>query len=185
MRFYASRNKQKGFTLVEVTVTVAIVGILASLVLVSIQSIRQSSRDKQRISDLAQLQFALRLYNDIHGTYRVAGSGSGGNGTGWVSYEGGGGYARSVARALYEEGFLPTANFHDPSVSLNVAGGYMIYLCDGGKSYSLSATKEIPIQSEIDYAKTVCNSDTTQASLPGNSIVARYGKNYAVGNKTY
>lgn len=58
-----NKNK-KGFTLIELLVVIAIIGILASVVLASLNSARRKSRDARRISDIKQLQLALELYFD-------------------------------------------------------------------------------------------------------------------------
>ena len=66
-------NKQaKGFTLIELLVVISIIGILASVVLASLNSARQKGRDTKRISDVKQLQLALELYFDSNGTYPTA-----------------------------------------------------------------------------------------------------------------
>jgi len=57
-------RKNRGFTLVELLVVIAIIGILSSIVLASLNSVRQKSRDARRISDIKQLQLALELYFD-------------------------------------------------------------------------------------------------------------------------
>ena len=56
-------QKNKGFTLLELLVVIAIIGLLASVVLVSLSSARKSGRDTQRVSDL---QSTLRQINSIH-----------------------------------------------------------------------------------------------------------------------
>jgi prepilin-type N-terminal cleavage/methylation domain-containing protein len=64
------RNKtsQKGFTLIELLVVIAIIGLLASVVLLSLNSARQKSRDAKRLADMRQLASALELYyNDYSG----------------------------------------------------------------------------------------------------------------------
>ena len=63
------KNKNKGFTLVELLVVIAIIGILASVVLVSLNSARSKARDARRISDLHQLSLALENYYDANQAY--------------------------------------------------------------------------------------------------------------------
>ena len=61
--------KQKGFTLIELLVVISVIGLLASVILVSLNSARQKARDAKRKADLRQLATALNLYyndNDIY-----------------------------------------------------------------------------------------------------------------------
>jgi type II secretion system protein G len=60
-------NKKAGFTLIELLVVIAIIGLLASVVLVSLNSSRQKSRDAKRLADMNQMAKALELfYNDFN-----------------------------------------------------------------------------------------------------------------------
>jgi len=59
------------FTLVEMLVVVAVVGILASALLVSLGGSRAKARDARRISDLREVQNALELYYDREEKYPV------------------------------------------------------------------------------------------------------------------
>lgn len=59
----------KGFTLIELLVVIAIIGILASVVLVSLNTARQKARDSRRIADMRTVQLALTLYYDAHNAY--------------------------------------------------------------------------------------------------------------------
>ncbi len=64
------QSKKRGFTLIELLVVIAIIGLLASIVLASLNSARKKSRDARRLADLKQLQNALELYaNDNGGNY--------------------------------------------------------------------------------------------------------------------
>lgn len=60
----------KGFTLVELLVVISVIGILASIVLVSFTSSQRQARDTQRRSDIKQYQLALENYaNKNNGLY--------------------------------------------------------------------------------------------------------------------
>lgn len=69
------KKEDRGFALVEVTIAVAIVAILSTVVIASVQEGRKKARDAQRISDLQQVQVALRLYKDENGAYPVVDDG--------------------------------------------------------------------------------------------------------------
>lgn len=51
-----TKMKNKGFTLIELLVVIAIIGILASVVLVSLNSARLKGKDSRVISDVQQLR---------------------------------------------------------------------------------------------------------------------------------
>ena len=55
-------SSKKGFTLIELLIVIAIIGILAAALLVSLGGARQSARDARRVSDLRNVQAALELY---------------------------------------------------------------------------------------------------------------------------
>jgi len=57
--------------LIELLVVIAIIGMLAAIVLVSLNSTRSKARDARRISDLQQLQKAIELYYDNTGHYPI------------------------------------------------------------------------------------------------------------------
>lgn len=65
-------NTKKGFTLIELLVVIAIIGILASIVLASLNSARIKSRDARRVADIKQIQLALELYFDSNRSYPTA-----------------------------------------------------------------------------------------------------------------
>ena len=63
------KNFRKGFTLIELLIVIAIIGVLATLLMVNFVGVRQRARDAQRKSDLRQIQSALELYRADNGSY--------------------------------------------------------------------------------------------------------------------
>jgi prepilin-type N-terminal cleavage/methylation domain-containing protein len=56
------KNNNKGFTLMELLIVVAIIGLLASMILVGLSSFRSRGRDARRVADVKQVQNGLEIY---------------------------------------------------------------------------------------------------------------------------
>lgn len=63
---------RKGFTLIEILVVVAIIGILAGVVLVGLRGTGPQARDSRRAADLKQVQNGLELYYNKNNRYPAA-----------------------------------------------------------------------------------------------------------------
>ena len=63
------RKGTEGFTLIELLVVIAIIGILAAVVLASLNDARAKARDTRRLADLKQIQTALELRRNDTGNY--------------------------------------------------------------------------------------------------------------------
>ena len=61
--------KKQGFTLIEILIVVAIIGLLASVVLVGLGSFRTRGRDARRINDLREVQNGLEIYYTKNQSY--------------------------------------------------------------------------------------------------------------------
>ena len=62
-------RKQQGFTIVELLIVIIVIGILATLVLVTFSGIQQSARNTQRVTDIKAVASHLETYNAKEGEY--------------------------------------------------------------------------------------------------------------------
>lgn len=70
-------NRTKGFTVTELLVVVAVIGVLSAVVFASISQTRQNARNKQRTASLEQVELALEVYKQAYGSYPLSCGGSG------------------------------------------------------------------------------------------------------------
>ncbi|MCX6792620.1 MAG: prepilin-type N-terminal cleavage/methylation domain-containing protein [Candidatus Falkowbacteria bacterium] len=81
------KKNNQGFTLIELLVVIGIIAILSTLSVVYFETARMSARDARRISDVKQIQVALKMYyNDtgIYPTVITAGSSISVGGTNYI-----------------------------------------------------------------------------------------------------
>lgn len=68
----ASLRNKKGFTIVELLIVIIVIGILATLVLVTFTGIQQSARNTQRQTDIKAVASHLETYNAKNAFYPTA-----------------------------------------------------------------------------------------------------------------
>jgi len=62
-------KRQKGFTLIEMVIVIAVVGILMGIAFNGIRGVQSSARDTKRVADLRSVQSYLELYFNKCGHY--------------------------------------------------------------------------------------------------------------------
>ncbi len=151
-----------GFTLIELLVVIAIIGLLASVVLVSLNSTRKKARDTKRLADINQIQKALALYYDANGQYPppVGDSSCGG----WDTPADG-----NFLSVLKTSGYL-TKDVLDPSINTNCQN-YKYYRYGAGND-GCDATK-----GEY-YVIGVVDMETSSGAHPDNPGFACSGRNW-------
>ena len=141
------RNKnQSGFTLIELLVVIAIIGLLASVVLLALNSARAKSRDAKRLADVRQIASAMELFFNDYNSYPTNNITVGTFNTLSTTYA-----PRLSPQYI---GLVPTApnpsdgtctatqnsyQINGTGVGTNVTSGYMITFCIGGDTGGYSA----------------------------------------------
>jgi prepilin-type N-terminal cleavage/methylation domain-containing protein len=140
-------QKKNGFTLIELLVVIAIIGLLASIVLVSLNSARMKARDVRRLADIRQIQIALEMFYDYYGYYPS--SNDSGADSGWDDSDLGDGFiiglTGSNVRGDNPDGVSFMSNVPgdplDPDGSDSVCSQSYAYSADGS-SYTIVVTPE-------------------------------------------
>lgn len=63
------KNSSRGFTVVEITIILVVIGILLAIGIASFQQVQKQSRDTKRASDLSLFRTEMEKYYDRNGEY--------------------------------------------------------------------------------------------------------------------
>ncbi len=142
MQIFA-KKKKCGFTLIELLVVIAIIGILASIVLVSLGGARAKARDATRQADIRQISTAMEMYySDIEG-YREVTTAAGGTGASRITITAIGDYLDPIPKDPGGGNVSGCNNEKNAAymgfVSAEGAAQYCIYAClENGKFFATS-----------------------------------------------
>lgn len=138
-----SKKQNTGFTLIELLVVITIIGLLSTMVLVSLNTARMKARDVRRLADLRQVALALIMYYDDNISTGYPGT-SGSNQ--W-----------SVLNSSLKPDFM-SAVPNDPG-----NGNYEYWVDTDNQSFVLNATLEdsnnIALNGDIDGPALGCDCD--------------------------
>lgn len=125
-----TRAHKKGFTLIELLVVISIIGLLATVVLVSLNSARAKARDARRLADMKTIITALEMYYSDYNEYPEENSS---NGSWEHSYEDGGDFIDF----LQDRGYINSVPI-DPVNSTAMHYSYYVY---GAGSYGCDISR--------------------------------------------
>lgn len=123
-------KKQKGFTLIEMLIVVAIIGILSALILVGLSQFRSRGRDARRIADLKQVQNALEIYYTRNSFYPTAPAGNASQK--WAA----------LTAAITGAGIGLNQVPQDPLATASNGVSYYYQDCNSSQNYVVAATLE-------------------------------------------
>lgn len=78
LQLFAKKRGQKGFTLIELLVVIAIIGIISSVVLVSLNSARNKGKDGSIKGSMSEIRSAAEIDYDTNGNYSAVCAEAGG-----------------------------------------------------------------------------------------------------------
>jgi prepilin-type N-terminal cleavage/methylation domain-containing protein len=181
------KKSKSGFTLVELLVVLVVIGILASIVLITFGNIQAKSRDAKRMADLQNIAEAIGSYRVKFGNDISTGStcGDGGNGNGWFNYTGGT-YTKSILSCLTDASYL-NQNVIDPfgckttseavsSTCKRQGYAYMKYTSGSGD------TSVTCVYARLEASGSTSNLTTANpcSSASSSTVATSYGMNYYV-----
>ncbi|MCX6784425.1 MAG: type II secretion system protein [Candidatus Komeilibacteria bacterium] len=137
-------GKKNAFTLVELLVTIAIIGILSTIVIISVSNARAKARNTKRISDLRSVRTGLDVYLSSNAVIWVDGN--------------------DATSDLAVAGILPVIP-KDPDTSK----GYVY--CASGTSYLLQSVVESGSAKPLGSSVNTISGTSKCSAAAGGSVV--------------
>ncbi len=151
---------------------VAIIGILATVVVVNLTTAQKKARDAVRKSDVGQISTAYSLLHQDTGQYYIPDTGFYGEGWGWISWydttKTPSTYPISISQKLIEGGYFTGNTPHDPlfkdegcfagiGASSSCRYDYFQETCSAGQGFHILSKLEISSSQDIaDVQNLVC-----------------------------
>ena len=187
-------HRTSGFTLVELMIVIAIIGILATVLFPKVTGYIKRAKDTAKMNELRNITTAINAYWTDRGTYTIPWVGWMWGSQWWVNYKDGTAYTKTIAEWLEEYHYLPgwgkfttivPATYNKNPVTSNTSPCittsasqdlYMYYFDNTLGRYSLSTYINYPSDKHIAAILDSFNGSGANGTCTG------YGRNYSIGN---
>ncbi len=125
-----NKKSHKAFTLIEVLIVIAIIGLLTTIVLVSITSTRAKARDNRRMAELLTLAKSLEFYYSEQGQYPESAD--------WIKVEENATFTTAMAPYISrtpEDPSYDSANEYSYQYTTETTGGLEYKVCATMETY--------------------------------------------------
>ncbi len=159
-----TKSGSSGFTLIELMVVIAIISLLSSIIFFSLTAARAKASDAQKITEAGQVQTALALYYDKHGTMPTDYAG-----TGVPAQEGTPSYTQSL-QPLVNDGDI---------ASIPQSSNQPSYFYDNygpGSTHGAVFGATLQITDPATVAQPTCQTKTDPASLYPGLVLSFKGR---------
>jgi prepilin-type N-terminal cleavage/methylation domain-containing protein len=150
------KNKEKGFTIIEVVLVLAIAGLIFLMVFIALPALQRSQRDQQRRNDLSRAQTAVQNYQTnnrgVLPTFNAAFI-SGYLTTNGDSFADPDGTAYTFDSSNATDGFVPTTFTSGKIYATKNA------VCDGEKANTGQGGNKVALQYKLEGGGVACVSN--------------------------
>jgi len=181
------KTSRRAFTLVELLIVIAILGILTTIITVNYLGAKAKARDAKRITDLEAVQTALAMYYADNKSYPLSGADNTVHPLASECPSMAGDI--NIVKTALGTGYLPNWP-KDPSNRSATGSDYCYIYSSNGKDYAFilsgGADSEIKWISQSDLIDPVRDGDTdcTDTNTTENSIITAW-KVYTAGGKCW
>ncbi len=170
---------KNGFTLIELLIVIAIVGVLSTIVLASLNTARAKARDSARISNIKEVQKALAIYHSNNGSYPVSANSTwAGNGATYGSLPASGvdGYIPNLAPTYIRELPVDPNQTADNGYIYKSNGSDYFFMAHGTAESNVPAIFQRP-SSPLSKDIAIYTPGYASESISGGSIAYTAGPN--------